>query len=365
MPRAARPEPPSQAVPPAAGIEGVAPPESLPAATKAREHPAGGRYASSVIDLHAHSACSDGSDTPAELVRAAGALGLAALALSDHDTLAGIEPARREAAATGLRLVPAVELSTSVGPGCSMHLLVYFVDDPASPLGRRLEQLQEERVERNQAMVERLGACGLPIDYDDVLAEAGGNERGAGRPHMAAALVANGAAASIADAFARWLGPGSPAYVPRRRVAPEELMELAHASGGLAVVAHPDRIGLALRQLVDELARLAAAGLDGLEAYYGGSPPARRTELAELAEHLGLVPTGGSDYHGRFKGGLALGTGTGDLEVPDDVLNRLEERLADRAGRGGGPSMRRPPARPPASRALRGQPPPHRPPRAP
>jgi len=311
----------------------VAPPESLPGAAGAREQPPGGGYASAVIDLHAHSACSDGSDTPAELVGAAAAIGLRALALCDHDTLAGIEPARREAATTGLRLVPAVELSTSVGPGCSMHLLVYFVDDPASPLGRRLEELQAERVERNRAMVERLRACGLPVDYEAVLAEAGGNERGAGRPHMAAALVARGAATSIADAFARWLGPGSPAWVPRRRVPPEELVELAHASGGLAVVAHPDRIGLAPGRLFEELRRLEAAGLDGLEAYYGGSPPARRAELAELAERLGLVPTGGSDYHGRFKEDLALGTGTGDLEVPDSVLSRLEERLADRPAR--------------------------------
>jgi len=286
-----------------------------------------------VIDLHAHSSCSDGSETPEEVVRIAIAAGLGALALADHDTLAGIERARAASAQSALIVVPAVELSTTLAGTWSMHLLVYFVDDPTSPLGCRLVELQHARMERNRAMVERLRSLGLPIDYDSVVDHANGNERGVGRPHMASVLVERGAASSIADAFGRWLGSGAPGYVARQQIDTVEAIELAHASGGLAVVAHPDRTGLDEARLRHELARLADAGLDGLEAYYGGSSPERRAELAALARDLGLVATGGSDYHGRFKPGLDLGTGFGDLSVGDAVLCDLAARLDDRARR--------------------------------
>lgn len=276
-----------------------------------------------MIDLHCHSTCSDGSDPPARLVELAAAAGVAALALTDHDTLAGIEAARARAAELGVRLVAGCEISCSWSPG-TLHLLCYFVEPGDGPLQEELGRLAADRAARNELMVSRLAALGLPITREEVEAEAGG--QGIGRPHFAAVLVRNGAAASIQDAFDRYLGKGTPGYVSKARVHAPEILATAKASGAVPVLAHPLSLGLEGDALAAAVAELAGAGLAGLECIYATYGAETREGLASLAGDLGLAVTGGSDYHGDYKPGLFLGTGLGDLDVPEGLLDALEER---------------------------------------
>lgn len=274
-----------------------------------------------MIDLHTHSTRSDGSDPPERVAELAAAAGCAAFALTDHDRLDGLPAAGARAAQLGVRLVPGCEISCRWTLG-SFHLLVYFVEPGEGPFQDELEALQRVRDERNVRMAEVLG-----LDYGELLAEAGGS--GAGRPHAAALLVREGRAASIADAFARFLGQGMLGDVGRRRTEPARAIALARASGGVAVVAHPLSMGLERAALDSAVAELAELGLSGLEAYYGRYDAAQRDVLTALARARGLAVTGGSDHHGSYKPDLSVGIGRGDLEVPDDVLVTLEARRPD------------------------------------
>lgn len=276
-----------------------------------------------MIDLHTHSTCSDGSESPARVVEQAVASGCSAVALTDHDNLDGLAEARASAGTLGIRLVPGCEVSCST-PAGTMHLLCYFIEEGDGPLQYELTSLQRDRERRNEAMAERLADLGLPITYDEVLAEAGGT--GVGRPHFAAVLMRHGLASSVNDAFQRYLAKGRPGYVPKTRVQAPEIIELCRRSGGCAVLAHPLSLELDGDDLRRRLAELATAGLVGLECYYGRYQPDERRHLAELASDLGLVATGGSDYHGRYKPDLEVGTGHGDLEVPESALTQLDER---------------------------------------
>jgi len=280
-----------------------------------------------VIDLHTHSLVSDGTDPPARVVDLAAEVGCSAVALTDHDSIDGLPEAAERAGARGLTLVPGCEVScVPVGTG-GLHVLVYFVDDPATPLGEELGRLRADRSRRNAALVERLAEIGVPIDFAEVVAEAG-SEEGVGRPHFAAALVKSGVVDSFEEAFDRYLGNGRPAYVSKARLSAAEVVDLARRSGGVAVVAHPLSCGLDWPRLSALVGELAGAGLGGLECVYGHYPPEERRRLANLADRFGLVPTGGSDYHGSRKPDLAVGVGAGDLRVPDSALDRLEERRA-------------------------------------
>jgi 3',5'-nucleoside bisphosphate phosphatase len=286
-----------------------------------------------VIDLHTHSVISDGSELPERIPEMAAAAGCSAVALTDHDNLAGLEAARLSADQVGVRLVPGCEVSCvkpQPPPGSgpltgSVHVLVYFVDDADGPLQRLLAELQNDRFERNHKLVRRLQDLGVDIDYDMVVAEAGG-ETGLGRPHFAKTLVRIGAAADVDDAFDRWLADGRPGYVPKARITAPEVARLAGESGGVAVLAHPLSLGLELRHLEQVVGDLAEHGLGGIEAFYGRYDVEERKTLRAMAERRGLVATGGSDYHGTFKPDLEVGTGTGDLRVPDEVLEALEAR---------------------------------------
>ncbi len=278
-----------------------------------------------MIDLHTHSSVSDGSDPPERIPELAVEAGCGAVALTDHDSLAGIGPARRRADELGITLVPGCEVSCrSDGPG-GMHVLVYFVDDDSSPLGEELVRLREDRRRRNLALTDRLQELGIPVTYDMVVAEAG-SEAGVGRPHFAAAMVAVGAAQSIDDAFDRFLTNRGPGFVPKARLSPLEVAALAAASGGVAVLAHPYSLGLDGPDLVRVVRDLAAGGFAGIEAVYGRYSSRQRQELGNLARRFDLVATGGSDHHGLAKPDLRVGTGQGDLKVPDQVLTRLEAR---------------------------------------
>ncbi|HMD47233.1 MAG TPA: PHP domain-containing protein [Acidimicrobiales bacterium] len=277
-----------------------------------------------MIDLHTHSTLSDGTDPPGRIAELAAAAGCRAVALTDHDTLGGQPEARRRAGELGIELVPGCEVSCALGD-TSAHVLVYFVDTEQSPLGEELVRLRADRLGRNRRLAERLAELGLPATYDEAVAVSG-SEESVGRPHFAGVLVEHGAAESVQDAFDRWLGRGAPAHVRKARVSPAEVSRLARASGGVAVLAHPLSIGLAPDGLAGLVADLAETGFAGIEAHYANYAPEDRAALVELARRSDVVATGGSDYHGTVKPGLAVGTGRGDLSVPDQALADLEAR---------------------------------------
>ncbi len=271
-----------------------------------------------MIDLHTHSTISDGSDPPEDIPVLAAAAGCRAVALTDHDRLDGVPRARAAAASLGLELVPGCELSCDVDRG-TMHLLVYFVEPGDGPLQEELVHLQEVRDSRNQLMCQRLG-----LTYEELQDEAGGI--GAGRPHAAALLVKKGRATSIQDAFDRWLGKGRSGYVEKERLAPARALQLALASGGVAVLAHPRSLELSPAELPAQVEELRSLGLSGMECFYGRYPAEDRAALAGVAADLDLVATGGSDHHGTYKPDLSVGVGLGDLDVPDSALADLESR---------------------------------------
>jgi len=273
------------------------------------------------VDLHTHSRYSDGSDSPAEIVAAAKALGLGAVALTDHDLLDGIDEAV-EAAGTDIELVPGTELSVQ-WEGRAMHLLAYWVG-PESPLADRLAEIQRGRVARNHEMVEALVDLGIDITIEELEAEAGIGV--IGRPHFAAILVRKRAVETIAEAFDQYLAAGRPAYRPRVRIAAAEAMRLARESRAVPVVAHPHTLANDAEEFSHLFPRFAELGAIGIECFCADYPQALRESMAAVVEDLGLVATGGSDYHGTYKPGIALGRGKGDLVVPDSCLQRLAER---------------------------------------
>ena len=274
-----------------------------------------------MIDLHCHSTASDGSDEPGALVRRAAAAGIRALALTDHDTQAGVPDALAAASETGIELIPGTELSLE-WEGGAMHLVVLFLNPGPGPLQDRLSSLRDARQVRNYEIIEALTSLGLPVTPGDVAALAGGES--VGRPHIAAAMMARGYVSTIAEAFDLYLGWGRPAYRPRWRLGPEEGIELALTSGGVPVLAHPHTLGLNSSNVVTStLRRLKQAGLVAMECYYPLYSPLEREGYAALAARFGLSASGGSDYHGNFKPGVDLGIGRGDLAVPPGLLDAL------------------------------------------
>ncbi|MCM3746160.1 PHP domain-containing protein [Paenibacillus pasadenensis] len=248
-------------------------------------------------DLHLHTTASDGVDSPSEVVRLAAAKGLSVIAITDHDTMDGVAEAVLEGKKLSLLVIPGIELSTASG-GKDIHVLGYGMDAADNRWQERLRLQGSVRERRNAAMLERLASLGIPLQLEEVEAAAlaaGGSPSSLGRPHVAAALVARGAAASIRDAFDRYLGEGAPAYVSQPRITPEEGIEWIIEAGGVPVLAHPGLYGW------DELAeRLAAGGrLQGIEARHSDHTVEQERGYAELAERYGLLVTGGSDYHGR------------------------------------------------------------------
>jgi predicted metal-dependent phosphoesterase TrpH len=272
------------------------------------------------IDLHAHSTASDGTDTPAELVRNAAAAGLDVVAITDHDTVGGYAEARAAlAGAPGLTLVTGAELSCRV-QGISMHMLAYLFDPAEPELYRERELVRDDRVPRARAMVARLRELGVPVTWERVAEIAG--DGSVGRPHIATALVELGIVASVSDAFgSEWLANDGRAYVPKHELDPFDAVRLVKGAGGVTVFAHP---GASKRgQTVPEsvIAELAAAGLDGIEVDHTDHDAATRDRLRGLAADLGLLTTGSSDYHGSRKD-VRLGACTTDPEVYREISRR-------------------------------------------
>lgn len=273
------------------------------------------------VDLHSHSTASDGSEKPAALIEQALEIGLTALALTDHDTQDGISDAKAAAGSTDLELIPGTELSLEYDQG-GMHLVVLWLEPGPGPLQSRLEELRHGRDQRNEIMAERLTELGMPVTAEEILHEGGSGS--VGRPHIAAVMMRKGYVETIEEAFELWLTSGRPAYIGRPRLAPENAIQLARQSGGVPVLAHPHTLGInRAHEMADLLTRLIPAGLIGLEAFCAGYRRHEREGYADLARRFGLVPAGGSDFHGTYKPGLSLGTGYGDLVVPDAVVDEL------------------------------------------
>ncbi|HEV8280138.1 MAG TPA: PHP domain-containing protein [Streptosporangiaceae bacterium] len=251
------------------------------------------------IDLHSHSTASDGTDPPAEVMRRARAAGLDVIALTDHDTLAGHDEARR-ALPPGLALVPGMELSCRLD-GHSVHLLAYHVDPAHAGLAEQLHAITTDRLRRARDMVDKLRELGVDITWEQVAAIAGDGV--VARPHIARAMVAAGAIARPDQAFTpEWIGPGGRAYVTRYALDPEDAIRLVSSAGGVSVLAHPGapQGGWVIGD--EAVARLATAGLAGLEVAHPDHDDAERIRLAALAATLGLVSSGGSDDHGSLTG---------------------------------------------------------------
>jgi predicted metal-dependent phosphoesterase TrpH len=267
-----------------------------------------------MIDLHLHTTASDGRCTPDALVALAAAAGVTVMAVTDHDTTAGIADARRAAAVHGIEVVNGIEI-TSVHNGVDVHMLGYFfaIDDPQ--LSLFLAGQRDQRLRRVESIASRLAALGLPIDVAPIVRAAKAlTGRSVGRPHVARALVAAGHVADVRDAFDRWLGQGCPAYVERTGAPPSDIVEIVHAAGGIVSMAHPGRTKL------DELIEpLKQSGLDAIEVYHSDHDAAAIQRYGALAARLDLLATGGSDFHGDPSHGLSPGA----IALPPQEWARL------------------------------------------
>ncbi len=277
------------------------------------------------VDLHIHSTMSDGTLTPDQIVRVAQQKNLTAIAITDHDALAGVAPAIQAAEGSTLQVLPAVEISTEYH-SAEVHILGYFIDTQAPNLLEKLKKIRAARRDRARRIAQKLTDLGLAITYEQIAAEAG--EGSIGRPHVAATLVKAGYVQTSQEAFSRYLIPGRPAYVPRYRLKPSAAIQEIIQAGGLAVLAHPGIDNA--QQYVDELMQY---GLGGLEAYHTNHSPARTRQFLQLAQRLGLLITGGTDSHGP---GGTMPVEIGSVAVPDKCFQRLLQ-WAEQHGRVGLP----------------------------
>ncbi|MGH9823805.1 MAG: PHP domain-containing protein, partial [Blastocatellia bacterium] len=274
-----------------------------------------------LIDLHLHTLCSDGSASPSEVVASAARNSARAIAITDHDNLAGLAEAREAALRAGIELINGVEISADYQPG-TMHILGYYISEFSPKLSGALADMRRAREERNPEIAKRLQTLGFDVTMTEV-AQLAGSEV-VGRPHFAKLMLNKGYVSSIKEAFDRYLAKGGAAYVEKRRLAPRASIDLIHSAGGAAVLAHPYQMKLSWEETEAKVKELAEYGLDGIEAIYSRHSPDDRSRYARLADRLGLVVTGGSDYHGTYKPDIEVVTGTGDLEVPYSLLACLQ-----------------------------------------
>jgi len=274
------------------------------------------------VDLHVHTTASDGDLSPRECVAEAAREGLAAIAITDHDTIAGNAEAVAAGREFGIKVVPGVEVSCS-HERFTVHLLGYYPNEDDERLAAMLAQLRSRREERNPRILARLAELGCPVDYDEVLEVSGGTV--VGRPHIAAVMVRKGYVGSLAEAFDRYLARGAAAYVERAKPPVAEAIAVLSQARAIPVLAHPGILGADDFAEIERLVReLVPLGLRGIEAYYHNHNMALTSRLIALAQREGLLFTGGTDFHGSRKPDIALGRGTGNMRVPYHVLVALE-----------------------------------------
>ena len=287
------------------------------------------------IDLHTHSTRSDGTLTPAELIRYAAQKGLAAIALTDHDTIDGIEEAVQAARSLSSQdpdalvpeVIPGVELSTEYR-GKDIHIVGLLIDWQNREFADRLRGFADARIYRNRKMCSLLTENGCPVSYEDL--EAAFPDTVITRAHFAQYLLDRGMISSIDEAFRKLIGDDCPCFVPREKITPHDAVRFLLRFGGVPILAHPLQYKMSETELDALVASLTGLGLDGIEVYYSTHRQADTANLSRIAEKYGLLLSGGSDFHGTRKQNLDLGTGYGHLYVPDTILPPIRERALKR-----------------------------------
>lgn len=266
------------------------------------------------VDMHVHTSASDGTDSPQEVVKKAKGIGLRAIAITDHDTFDGIEPAVTAGQIEKIEIIPGIELGSEYN-GEEIHILGYFLKTNNQELLEKLELFQATRITRMEKMIKKLREYGFSIDINKVLAISGTGT--VGRPHLAAAMVDAGAVKAIAEAFDLYIGHGRPAYIPRFKLSPADAVRLIRRASGVPVLAHPglNKSVVIIKELIDE-------GLAGLEVYHPAHSREQEHYYRRLANENGLLVTGGSDYHGpEHKAGFRLGA----RSVPYETVKKLNK----------------------------------------
>ena len=276
-------------------------------------------------DLHVHSTASDGSDSPGELVRLAVDAGLSAIAITDHDTTQGLKEASCEAEKNSFELIPGVELSASFTKG-NMHILGYFIDENEELFKSTLKRVQVARAERNPKILKKLKDLGITVTMDELWEISKGGQ--IGRPHIARVMVEKGYVKSVSDAFERYLKRGAKAYAPKSILGPNEAIKVIKGAGGIPVLAHPfSLLARDREELFAIVESLKKEGLMGVECYYSEHDDAFTGVCLEIVRALDLIVTGGSDYHGKAKPYIRLGSGKGGLKVPYTCVEALRGAL--------------------------------------
>jgi predicted metal-dependent phosphoesterase TrpH len=277
-----------------------------------------------------HSRASDGALAPREVVRLASEMGLRAVAVTDHDTVAGVPDALAAGEEFGIEVIPAVEISTEFADG-ACHILGYFIDLEDAALGALLAEAREGRERRNVQMLEKLAALGMPLAMDDVRRHVTAGV--VTRAHFASALIEKGYVASWDEAFEKFLGRDKAAYVYRKRLNPFEAVRAVRGAGGLASLAHPRQLNRSVEETEKWIADLARAGLDAVETQSPDHNASLARQYKAIAERLGLLETGGTDWHGHeHNTGFSMGVGRGAIRVRYAVVEKMKDRLASRAG---------------------------------
>lgn len=275
-----------------------------------------------MIDLHTHTTASDGTFTPEQLIRHAHEVGISVISVTDHDTTDGLVKAKNEAEKVGVFFIPGIEISAEYSEQGTMHILGYFIDERHDSMVEALDFLKESRRLRNPKMIKLLNDAGMSITMEDVVDEAGGGQ--VGRPHFAKAMIKKGFVSSINEAFDKYIKKGGPSYVNKERLSPEKSIELILSAGGIPVIAHPKTLGVtAGNDLKKLIVTLVDYGLMGMECYYFSHTKTEIRYYVDLAEELGLLVTGGTDFHGDNKPNIRLGVGKGSLRIPDELAEKL------------------------------------------
>lgn len=276
------------------------------------------------VDLHIHSTASDGSASPSEIVSLAMSIGLRGVALTDHDTVSGLDEFIDAAAGKDITAIPGLEVSSLLF-NKEVHILGFFIDHRNAELDAFLKTIRASRDVRNTVILQKLQAMGYQISPEELMEVAAGES--VGRPHFASILVRKGYFEKPQDVFDKCLKRGTRAYTDRILPSPEETIRTIHNAGGIAVWAHPANGFTGRSQIKKYLKRLVGMGLDGIEAYYSLFSEAQTKMLLELAADENIIVTGGSDYHGMNQPSIELGTGAGDLKVPASVLENMMARV--------------------------------------
>lgn len=275
----------------------------------------------SFIDLHVHSTASDGTLTPSQVVHEAKNMQLSAIALTDHDTVAGVEEALIAGEKAKIRVIPGIELSCHA-LGKEIHMLGFFLNYKDELFLNRLEDLRKNRSGRNERMLDAFQRDGFPITMEKL--QHGNPDTVITRAHFARVLVEEGIVASKNAAFDKYLGEGKKYYIPRSEIKPEDAIRYIKEAGGTAVLAHPYEYNLSNAQLLSLIRQLADIGLSGIECYHSNNYPQQSAYLRELTHKFHLAATGGSDFHGSNKPDIQIGIGRGGLKIHDSLLKELE-----------------------------------------